>query len=330
MRAMIELAQRRDEGVLLPARQIAERQQIPVRFLEQQLGALSRAGLVESFRGAGGGCRIARDPAEIDGRRDRRRDRGADLPGVLPRALGPHVLRGLTLWAARVLGRRGPGGAAGVRRDDGGGPRGPPPDDVGVRARQPRTAGLTLERAGRYGATPPHRLRGVHAQDLRQLRAAHRARALQRRDDRSSGSRATPRTRASHGTSCSRPCRPSDSLPSPYVRAAPYGRLTHDGGGCGRRLQAPSGPLRGAGFAPAQRLCVRCSPAPIRRSRRERRPAEHRGPAVGGPGLRAAGGLPRAGDRRPTRRSTSAPTPTTRRSGPSRPTGSPGSAAGTR
>jgi Rrf2 family iron-sulfur cluster assembly transcriptional regulator len=54
MRAMIELAQRRDEGVLVPAREIAERQQIPVRFLEQQLGALSKAGLVESFRGAGG------------------------------------------------------------------------------------------------------------------------------------------------------------------------------------------------------------------------------------------------------------------------------------
>jgi Rrf2 family protein len=65
MRAMIELAQRRDEGVLVPAREIAERQQIPVRFLEQQLGALSKAGLVESFRGAGGGCRLSRDPAEI-------------------------------------------------------------------------------------------------------------------------------------------------------------------------------------------------------------------------------------------------------------------------
>ena len=65
MRAMIELAQRRDEGSLVPAREIAERQQIPARFLEQQLGALSKAGLVESFRGAGGGCRIARDPADI-------------------------------------------------------------------------------------------------------------------------------------------------------------------------------------------------------------------------------------------------------------------------
>jgi Rrf2 family protein len=65
MRAMIELAQRRDEGTLVPAREIAERQQIPLRFLEQQLGALSKAGLVESFRGAGGGCRLARSPEEI-------------------------------------------------------------------------------------------------------------------------------------------------------------------------------------------------------------------------------------------------------------------------
>jgi Rrf2 family protein len=65
MRAMIELAQRREDETLVSARQIAERQQVPLRFLEQQLGALSRAGLVESFRGAGGGCRIARDPATI-------------------------------------------------------------------------------------------------------------------------------------------------------------------------------------------------------------------------------------------------------------------------
>jgi Rrf2 family protein len=65
IRALIELAVRRDEGGLIPAREIAERQQVPLRFLEQQLGALSRAGLVESFRGAGGGCRIARDPADV-------------------------------------------------------------------------------------------------------------------------------------------------------------------------------------------------------------------------------------------------------------------------
>ncbi|MCI0633245.1 MAG: Rrf2 family transcriptional regulator [Actinobacteria bacterium] len=65
MRAMIELSLRRPEGTLVPAREIARAQQIPVRFLEQQLGALHKAGLVESFRGAGGGCRLARDPAQI-------------------------------------------------------------------------------------------------------------------------------------------------------------------------------------------------------------------------------------------------------------------------
>lgn len=65
MRAMIELSLRRDGGGLVPAREIADAQQVPLRFLEQQLGALHKAGLVESFRGAGGGCRIARDPGDI-------------------------------------------------------------------------------------------------------------------------------------------------------------------------------------------------------------------------------------------------------------------------
>jgi len=65
MRAMIELSLRRSDGALVPARELAQAQQIPVRFLEQQLGALHKAGLVESFRGAGGGCRLARDPGQI-------------------------------------------------------------------------------------------------------------------------------------------------------------------------------------------------------------------------------------------------------------------------
>ncbi len=65
MRAMIELALRRGSDQLVPAREIARAQQVPLRFLEQQLGALHKAGLVESFRGAGGGCRLARDPVQI-------------------------------------------------------------------------------------------------------------------------------------------------------------------------------------------------------------------------------------------------------------------------
>lgn len=67
MRAVIELAIRRARfgEALVPARSLAEAQGIPLRFLEQQLGSLHKAGLVQSFRGAGGGCRLARDPAAI-------------------------------------------------------------------------------------------------------------------------------------------------------------------------------------------------------------------------------------------------------------------------
>ncbi|MFM8999942.1 MAG: RrF2 family transcriptional regulator [Actinomycetota bacterium] len=65
IRAMIELAARRDGDQPVPARELAAAQQIPLRFLEQQLGSLGRAGLVESARGAGGGYRLSRDPAAI-------------------------------------------------------------------------------------------------------------------------------------------------------------------------------------------------------------------------------------------------------------------------
>jgi Rrf2 family transcriptional regulator, iron-sulfur cluster assembly transcription factor len=66
-RAMIELANRQEGGgeALVPAREIAESQQIPLRFLEQQLGTLAKAGLIESHRGAGGGCRLARPSSQV-------------------------------------------------------------------------------------------------------------------------------------------------------------------------------------------------------------------------------------------------------------------------
>ena len=43
IRAMIELAERRDEDTLVPAREIAERQQIPLRFLEAWIDESYRA-----------------------------------------------------------------------------------------------------------------------------------------------------------------------------------------------------------------------------------------------------------------------------------------------
>ncbi len=64
LRAVTELAIRHEDG-LIPAREIASAQGVPLRFLEQQLSTLHKAGLVESFRGSGGGCRLARDPSEM-------------------------------------------------------------------------------------------------------------------------------------------------------------------------------------------------------------------------------------------------------------------------
>jgi Rrf2 family cysteine metabolism transcriptional repressor len=64
LRAMVELALRGGQD-LVSAREISDAQGVPLRFLEQQLATLHKAGLVESFRGAGGGCRLAREPSEI-------------------------------------------------------------------------------------------------------------------------------------------------------------------------------------------------------------------------------------------------------------------------
>jgi len=60
----MELAARRTEGHI-PARQIAKSQGIPFRFLEHQLTTLHKAGIIESHRGANGGCALARDPEQI-------------------------------------------------------------------------------------------------------------------------------------------------------------------------------------------------------------------------------------------------------------------------
>ncbi len=64
IRAVVELALRAGQGPV-PAREIADAQGIPLRFLEQQLSALGKSGLVESFRGAGGGALLAKEPSEI-------------------------------------------------------------------------------------------------------------------------------------------------------------------------------------------------------------------------------------------------------------------------
>ncbi|MBW4507729.1 MAG: Rrf2 family transcriptional regulator [Scytonematopsis contorta HA4267-MV1] len=60
--ALLALAASYPTGESLQIRQIAEIQNIPVRYLEQLLAVLRRGGLIKSIRGAKGGYILSRDP----------------------------------------------------------------------------------------------------------------------------------------------------------------------------------------------------------------------------------------------------------------------------
>jgi Rrf2 family protein len=63
VRAMLELATTEED--LLKGERIARSQDIPLKFLENILVDLRHADLVHAQRGAEGGYRLAREPAEI-------------------------------------------------------------------------------------------------------------------------------------------------------------------------------------------------------------------------------------------------------------------------
>ena len=64
IKAMLDLALHYDQG-LIPIQQIAERQGIPQRYLEQVLLLLKRAGFLQSKRGSAGGYHLMRPPHDI-------------------------------------------------------------------------------------------------------------------------------------------------------------------------------------------------------------------------------------------------------------------------
>jgi Rrf2 family protein len=63
--ALLELGAIHASGKHLQVAEIARRQGIPERYLEQMLTTLRRGGLLHSIRGPRGGYRLARPPAEI-------------------------------------------------------------------------------------------------------------------------------------------------------------------------------------------------------------------------------------------------------------------------
>lgn len=62
--AMVDLALNAQDGPVTLA-SIAERQQLPVQYLEQLFSKLRRMGLVESLRGTKGGYRLAKSSSDI-------------------------------------------------------------------------------------------------------------------------------------------------------------------------------------------------------------------------------------------------------------------------
>jgi Rrf2 family protein len=65
LKAMIDLASQDEPTAVTQIKDIAARQQIPVKFLEQILLTLKNAGLLHSRAGVGGGYYLAKAPTEI-------------------------------------------------------------------------------------------------------------------------------------------------------------------------------------------------------------------------------------------------------------------------
>ena len=63
LRLMLDVALH-SHGTAVPLRDVAQRQEISDKYLEQIVTQLSRAGLVRSVRGAGGGYLLTREPEE--------------------------------------------------------------------------------------------------------------------------------------------------------------------------------------------------------------------------------------------------------------------------
>jgi Rrf2 family protein len=65
LKALIDLASQEDPQTLVQMKDIAQRQQIPVKFLEQIMLAMKNGGILRSRAGLGGGYYLARPAAEI-------------------------------------------------------------------------------------------------------------------------------------------------------------------------------------------------------------------------------------------------------------------------
>ena len=64
LRVMVDLAEHADDG-LVPMKEVAKRQDISLKYLEQILPVLTKNKLLHAVHGKGGGYSLARDPRDI-------------------------------------------------------------------------------------------------------------------------------------------------------------------------------------------------------------------------------------------------------------------------
>ena len=64
LRVMADLAENEKNGAFIPLKEIAEREELSLKYLESIMTTLSKAGLVEGAHGKGGGYRLKRKPEE--------------------------------------------------------------------------------------------------------------------------------------------------------------------------------------------------------------------------------------------------------------------------
>ncbi len=63
LRVMVDLAEHRGSGYIT-MKEIAERQELSIKYMERIMPSLTEGGLVEGAHGKGGGYRLVRDPDE--------------------------------------------------------------------------------------------------------------------------------------------------------------------------------------------------------------------------------------------------------------------------
>ena len=63
LRVLIDLAEHEGDGYT-PMKEIANRQGISLKYLEQIVGVLSKNGFIQGVHGKGGGYRLSKEPKE--------------------------------------------------------------------------------------------------------------------------------------------------------------------------------------------------------------------------------------------------------------------------